>query len=348
MTAQSWPGVYQPDPASESEPVTVLLLETGLYIQRDGGDPVFWPAHAVLRHPPEFTRGNERLRVEDPVFTETLRRGPQPGASWVTPTAVSIIVGTLVLLVAAIAGGLYLLFRVAPALLTEIVPVSWEERLGRATVNQMVPEASRCSDDQLTAAIDGITNRLEPADSPYRFHVIVADDPAVNAFAAPGGWLVFNRGLLRKTRTPEELAAVMAHEMQHVLQRHTTNGIMRQLSWRAAFALLIGDAGGAGDLLYAAGALRELGYQRGDEESADREGLRLLGEARVDPHAMTSMLTMLEKESEGMPQPLVYLSSHPNTADRRARIEELARAMRSVSEPLLRQGHWQDLSARCR
>ena len=348
MTSQSWPGLYQPDPASGSEPVTVLILETGLYIQRAGGDTVFWPAHAILRNPPEFTRGSERLRVEDPVFTETLRRGPQRSASWLTPTAATIIAGTLALLVALIAGGLYLLFRVAPALLTEIVPVSWEERLGRATVAQMVPEPARCVDPQLTSTMDRIVRLLEPPDSPYRFHVIVADDPAVNAFAAPGGWIVINRGLLRKSRTPEEVAAVMAHEMQHVLQRHTTNGIMRQLSWRAAFALLIGDAGAAGDLLYAAGALRELGYQREDEDAADREGLRLLREARIDPHAMTSMLAMLEKESEGMPQPLVYLATHPNTAERRARMEELARSLRYSTERIAIPQSWPDLSARCR
>jgi predicted Zn-dependent protease len=80
--------------------------------------------------------------------------------------------------------------------------------------------------------VSPIVDRLQPADSPYRFEAIIADDPAINAVAVPGGWIVVNQGLLRRTRSPEEQAGVLAHEMQHILQRHTTNGILRQLSWR--------------------------------------------------------------------------------------------------------------------
>jgi predicted Zn-dependent protease len=308
---------------------------------------VFWPSEAIGRGAPEFTRGGERLRMDDPGFAEALLRGPQRTASGVTPKARAYIGLTLAFVAALIAAAAYLVFRFAPAFLTNIVPVSWEERLGRATVAQMAPEPARCSDPQLAAAVESIAGRLEPRDSPYRFDVIVADDPAINAFAAPGGWIVVNRGLLRKTQSAEELAGVLAHEMQHVLQRHTTNGILRQLSWRAALALLLGDAGAA-DILYAAGVLRELSYQREAEESADREGLRMMRDARIDPAGMTAMLEMLEREATSTPQSMAYLSTHPDTAERRARIEALARAMRDAPEPLLTGVAWESVSARCR
>jgi Zn-dependent protease with chaperone function len=74
--------------------------------------------------------------------------------------------------------------------------------------------------------------------SPYHVRLLVADSPVVNAFAAPGGRIVVFRGLLEKTGRPEELAGVLAHEMQHVVLRHPLEAILRQISLRALAAVL--------------------------------------------------------------------------------------------------------------
>src|SRR5437899_1914268 len=78
-------------------------------------------------------------------------------------------------------------------------------------------------------AIGAIVKRLmEPQPiSPYTVRVTVVDDGTVNAFAVPGGQVVLLRGLVERTRTPEELAGVLAHELQHVLQRHTTRLLLQ-------------------------------------------------------------------------------------------------------------------------
>ena len=112
----------------------------------------------------------------------------------------------------------------AAAILAAHVPVSWEERLGQAAVEQLTASRRRCVDPEREAAIDAIVKLLlAPRPSvPYTFRVTVVDDQTVNAFAVPGGQVILLRGLLERTRTPEELAGVLAHELQHVLQRHAT------------------------------------------------------------------------------------------------------------------------------
>jgi predicted Zn-dependent protease len=346
--AVSWPGTFRASSDAVVETVSVAILETGLYIQRGNRGNVFWPAHAIIRNPPEFIRAGEWLRVEDAGFAETLRRGPARAGSGVTAPALAYLVAVAACVAGAIVGAAYLVFRLAPALATDLVPISWEERLGAATIAQMAPEASRCTDPELARAIRHMVQRLSPPDSPYEFHAVVSADPAMNAFATPGGWIVINRGLLRKTSRPEEAAGVLAHEMQHVLRRDATRGMVRQLSWRAALALLTGDTGPAAQILYTAGALRDLGYRREDEEAADREGLKLLRAARIDASGMMDMLALLERESRGAPEALVYLSTHPDTAARRAKIASLAEATSYTPDPLLPAVDWQEVSARCR
>ena len=62
--------------------------------------------------------------------------------------------------------------------------------------------------------------------NPYAFRVSVVDSPVVNAFAAPGGYIVIYKGLLKYTKSPEELAGVLAHEIEHVIHRHVTRMLL--------------------------------------------------------------------------------------------------------------------------
>jgi predicted Zn-dependent protease len=75
----------------------------------------------------------------------------------------------------------------------------------------------------------------------YTFRVMVVNDPIVNALAAPGGYILVFRGLLDRTRSPEELAGVLAHESQHVLKRHTTRALLENVSSGLLVAALMGE-----------------------------------------------------------------------------------------------------------
>src|SRR5207248_840587 len=94
--------------------------------------------------------------------------------------------------------------------------------------------------------IDGIVAAL-PAKArpqPYTFRVAVVNSSIVNAVAAPGGHVILFRGLLERTDSAEELAGVLAHEVEHVLHRHVTRAIFQQASTGVLMAALVGDVSG--------------------------------------------------------------------------------------------------------
>jgi predicted Zn-dependent protease len=228
--------------------------------------------------------------------------------------------------------------------------VAWEEALGRSAVSYLAPPERRCGDPALGAAMDAIVARLLAAGppSPYTMRVYVVNRPVVNALAVPGGHVVIFHGLLERTSTPEELAGVMAHELQHILRRHTTRAVIQDMGTGLLLMALTGDV--TGPLAYGletARALGELRYSRRAEEEADVEGMKMLLAARVAPAGMITFFGKIQKEEGAQPKALTYLSSHPLPAERIARLKALAEAWRGAPEPLLPGEDWPALTKRC-
>ncbi len=251
----------------------------------------------------------------------------------------------LVIVLLLLVGGAILVWRgipVAAEKLASFVPVTWEEQFGEVVARSMAPAGQRCGDRAGAGLVQGIVEKLAASGpkSPYKFRVTVVDNPEINALAAPGGYIVVFRGLLEKTQTAEELAGVLAHEMQHVIQRHTTKALFRELSTSALLALILGDAQGAAVAVEAARQLGVLHYQRRDEETADREGLKLLEAARVDTRGMIDFFRVLERESPDMPAFAHYLSTHPRAADRISKLEKQAAAARYTPVALVGEGDY--------
>jgi predicted Zn-dependent protease len=227
------------------------------------------------------------------------------------------------------------------------VPVSAEEKLGQLVVSQMggVPEKELLAKDPATYhALDAIVQTMAKAHpSPYTFRVTVAETEDVNAFAAPGGYVVVNRGLLKRTRRPEELAGVLAHEMQHVYQRHATRNLFRQLGIQAILTALTGDAGTLGTAVGMAGQFGGLSYQRRDEAEADAEGMKLVLAAKLDPKGMIAAYEMLDRDAPDVPEGLGFLSTHPGTKERIASLRGLAADARYEPMPLLPDLPWKQI-----
>lgn len=229
------------------------------------------------------------------------------------------------------------------------VPVSWEEGLGQGVVERIVPASRRCIDPERQVALETILTRLVAAGpkSPYHFTIMVADDSVINAFAAPGGFVVVNLGLLRATETREELAGVLAHEVQHVLLHHPTRALAREIPLRIAIAAVFGgDAVGA-LAARTAGTLGALRYQRGDELEADREGLHMLQAAWVDTRGMVDFFKTLEAQGREAPRVATYLSSHPQTADRIAALRGLVAQGEAATWPLVPDYPWETVGDSC-
>jgi predicted Zn-dependent protease len=185
--------------------------------------------------------------------------------------------------------------------------------------------------------------------APYTFKLLVADDDTLNAFAAPGGTIVILRGLLKRTSRPEELAGVISHEIQHIVQRHSTRAILHHASAGVLVGALTGDVSGVAAFgLDAARNLGLLRYSRGNEDEADEAGMRMILAAGLDPAGMIAFYDLLAREAPTLPRALQYLSTHPASADRVARLRRWAEGAGAPRISLGSADEWTPLTMRCR
>jgi beta-barrel assembly-enhancing protease len=333
----------------------VEITPAGLSIRSDAADAL-WPwievkqtRGAIRGEPVQFERRGaaETLVVQDPAILEAVRGiVPEISRHFRRPsrraTAWSIALGIVAVIVASFIVHAWAIPEAARQL-AKTVPVAWEVQFGE-TVMQSALRGPVIEDDAIVGPVDLIVQRLRSANasSPYTYIVTVVDEPEVNAYAAPGGYIVLNRGLLAFARSPDELASVIAHEIQHVERRHVTRGIFQKFALSATLAIAFGGAESlAGQ---AARTLGELSYSRSDESEADREGLRLLEAAGGDGQAMATMLERMETSERTTPV-ASFLSTHPGGAERAKIIRSLGAAPRAGAAPLLSDVEWTSLKS---
>ena len=186
-----------------------------------------------------------------------------------------------------------------------------EARLGDLIYAQAQPDLTLFREGKITKMVQEIGDRLTK-EAPYPFHWHVAEDPAINAFAIPGGHIVVFTGLIEAADSAEEVAGVLAHEAEHVLQRHSLKGMVHQLGWRVVLALITGEWGER-RIGEAAAQLQILKFGRDQESEADLKAVALLRKAAIDPNGLLTFFNRLSKE-EGAAIPL--LATHPASSDR--------------------------------
>jgi beta-barrel assembly-enhancing protease len=360
-----WQGVYLDGQTAARHPATIRLMREALEVSPAGGATRLWPYREVRQTQGFYTgeevrieRGGElpeTLLIPDTAFLESLHEvapglqlrfhDPRRRSARLRWT-IAAAAGVLAVTAAFYAWGIPAL----AAFLAPRVPVAWEESVGQSALVYLAPPERRCGDARLGAAMDEIVRRLTaPAPpSPYTLRVYVVNRTVVNAHALPGGSIVIFKGLLERTRTPEEVAGVMAHELQHVLRRHTTRAVIQDASTGLLLMALTGDV--TGPLAYGlqtARTLGELRYSRRAEDEADTEGMKMLLAARVDPAGMIAFFDTIRQEEGSQPSGLTYLSTHPLAAERIAHLRALAAASKSAPAPLLPAEDWPALTKRC-
>jgi predicted Zn-dependent protease len=362
-----WAGAYLDGHSPVRQPARIQVLRGGLQITRDSGESAWWPIAEIRQAQGRYQgeevrleRGHplpETLVVADPAFLESLVEiSPDAASKFHDPRRRSsrrvhtILAGVAVVVVI---GALYLWGIPALAdVVSARVPVAWEESLGASAVEQLAGRERRCTEAARQKTIEGIVARLASANhgSPYTFRVFVMNEPVVNAFAAPGGFIVLYRGLLERTKTPEELAGVLAHEMQHVVRRHATKALVQHASTGLLLVAVSGDITGV--MAYGLETARVLGslqYSRLAEEEADREGMRLILAAGIDPVGMIAFFEGMEKEQRDGRGLLKYLSTHPPSKDRIRRLQGMVRERPPATRPLplLPDYDWADIRHIC-
>jgi len=207
-------------------------------------------------------------------------------------------------------------------------------QLGQETAAEVRKQRTIIKDPTLTAYVNEVGKRLmaskEATASGFPFSFEVVADPSINAFALPGGPMFINTGLLRAVDNEAQLAAVMGHEMSHVILRHGTNQLSKD-NFIELFANLGGQIAGSSGGMW--GQLTQLGinlgansaileFSRTAETQADIMGSHLMAEAGYDPMEMAKFFDKLN--AEGGSKSIEFLSDHPNPGNREKNIEQEA------------------------
>ena len=235
---------------------------------------------------------------------------------------------------------------------TRLVPHEWEIAFGDRLVEPVIrhltqlddtDEVAFCTAARGRAALEELTRRLAPAASPYRFEVRVVNLEMVNAFALPGGQIVIAEGLLHFAESADEVAGVLAHEMGHVLHRHSTASIIESLGLAFLFGAMLGDLG-TGVISGAGETLVGLSFRREAEAQADERAFALLERARLSSRGIANFFERMQGKARDRPALLHLLSSHPPTESRRRRAVDGA----IPAPPALGEDEWRSLKDICR
>lgn len=218
-------------------------------------------------------------------------------------------------------------------------PPQMEKRIGEEAYRDIrFREPSFVDDPEVTVYINELGRKLvaASADRNNEFEFFAIQDPTINAFAMPGGFVGMHTGLLLASQSESELAAVLAHEVSHVTQRHIARSIGKQgdLSIASIAALVIGliaarngsDLGTAALVGANAAAIQaQLNYSRDYEREADRVGFQVMNEAGFDGHAMAVFFERLQKAGRFTDNSApAYLRTHPMSGERMSDIQNRA------------------------
>lgn len=238
--------------------------------------------------------------------------------------AIALVVGL------ALVGGSWLGRDRIIAAAAPLLPHSVTDPIGRAYLAQM---GRRCDGGPGNAALIRLTARLLPdAGLPEPISVTVIDTPEVNAVALPGGHVALYRGLIAQAKTPEEVAAALAHEIEHIAYQHPNQNILRD-SGPAVIARTLGsDAGQMANLTV---------LTKGDkaaEIETDAGAVTLLGAAAISTAGAVDFFARQSKASGG------FSESHPADA---ARARAYAKGKQWGTKAAMSGPDWQALQAIC-
>ena len=202
-----------------------------------------------------------------------------------------------------------------------LISIEEEWQLGNQLAAEVEKQVRLNNDPAVNAYVrqmgQRIVNTTSFANLPWNFHVV--DDPNINAFAIPGGHVYVHTGLIQNADNASELAGVMAHEISHVLARHSTEQISRQYGLSILASLVLGQ--NPGQLAQIAASIVGTGamarFSREAEREADELGIRAMYEAGYDPNGMASMFEeLLEHRQDSPGRVEQFFSTHPLTEER--------------------------------
>jgi Zn-dependent protease with chaperone function len=299
-----------------------------------------------------------RLDVRDPALAEAIRtaapslharRAAEAGG------ARRIVLWTFAAVISISLFGVYGVPALADRL-TPLLPWSVDQRMGRAADSQIraifpaEPGGFACGEGSQErpgrAALDRLARKLsDAAGLPVPVEIVAVRSDFVNALALPGGVIYLFDGLIRRARSGDEIAGVLAHEIGHVANRDGTRRALQAGGVSLLFGFILGDFVGGTAAVAIVRVLSEASYSRAAETEADAYSVRVMRALGGDPRAVGDLLSRLGGDDDepdetapadppdGEPDASRrsgaeaiggWLDSHPATADRRRAIDAAA------------------------
>ncbi len=202
------------------------------------------------------------------------------------------------------------------------VSIEQEEKLGNLFKEMIWDQFPTVKDNAADSAFQQITARLINAldTTAYRYEFTIIKSDQINAFTIPGGNIYMFSELMKIAETPEEVAAVLAHEIGHAEKRHVVTKLIQELSITAIVSVLSG-----GDPSILTQVLKEIigsSFDRKQEEEADRFALELLEKAGISPKSLARFFERLNEKNLDYDEELEILMTHPHNDKR---IEQVRR-----------------------
>ncbi len=350
--------------------VSVAIVGKRLeFREREGTQHWAWPL-ADLRRVGEERRGEDliltyvetpdqedladaRLVVQGAAFRAALlAAAPQLKGERIRRRAVWRPAALTLLVAAGLVAFVLYGLRPAAQAVAAAVPVSWEVALGDSVYDQVLDyfslfgmqEPHACVAEPGRRALEALTATLAEGDEiGYPYRVVVLDDDMVNAFALPGGRIVLFRGLIDFAERPEEVAAVLSHEMAHIIAQHGVARIMEQFGLTI---LLDFVTGGGGVITGGAAVILGLSYSRHDEREADSLGIDLLNQAGIQSDGLVSFFERFAQQhgtEDSFGEIGNVLSTHPADGERIA----AGRAAARDGRPAFTEEEWAAVQAIC-
>ena len=242
--------------------------------------------------------------------------------------------GTVLLILALLATGCA---GITPGI--TLFSVEQEIDMGRQFSREIARQQRIIRDPMVVEYIQELGFRLTPAEAqriyPFRFYVV--DNREVNAFAVPGGHVYIHSGLITRAENEAELASVLAHEIGHVVLRHSNQQVSAQYGYQLIASLLLGRNPAGWQTLAANlfGTAGLLSYSRAHESEADLFAIQNLYRTGYDVRAMVAFFQKLRQMQNREPDVISrFFSSHPTTSERIARISGIISSRPAQASPL--------------
>ena len=201
-----------------------------------------------------------------------------------------------------------------------------EIALGREITGSLLGAAPLVKDEALQKYVNQVgrwvANQSERADLPWKFGVI--DSADLNAFAAPGGYVLLTKGLYQKMQSEAQLAGVLGHEVAHIVKKHQLKVLQKQQLLGYGASRLSGLFGKKDKLakkaLNTGAEISARGLDKGAEFEADRIGLTLAYRAGYDAYGLPDVLQTIGQTNKSDNSVALLFKTHPSPDERLAKL----------------------------